>query len=540
MSTFTYEYNQGSGSLIEVLGTATVTYTRSVTDTGVTVALSNVSIYNNDAVKHTYNYAIKLGGTTVASGTISNVASHGSKSKSLSVSRTIERTHTSQSKQLAGGGGVSGESGVTTDGSASISVPARPSYNVYYFANGGSGAPADQTKWYDESLTLSASKPTRSNYVFRRWNTSTADTGTAYNPSASYTANAELSLYAIWNPIIRYEANGSGVGSMPSAQTKTYGVAISLSSNVPTRSGYQFDGWYANSSGTGTKYTPGQSYTSNDAITLYAKWLKVPDAPRITSLTTVRCDSGGTQSDTGTYCKVTAQWSVDTTSDTVPSNTGTVTGTIKRDGTSTTTAITFSSGSSGTSGTAVAIVSGCSVDYQYLVTVTVTDAVTSTSRSDVLTRAKFTMDFAAGGDGIGVGCASPQSGFECGWDAQFDRDVTVLGDISAANLAYSSNTTIADIISASGTWTVYSASFRRWGRVAQLLLVVRNSSAMNAGGNTVTVGNLKAACRPQSYTPFGGGFGGGEIGTTGDVTFKPFVDVGANTAFYIGATYFVA
>ncbi len=83
-------------------------------------------------------------------------------------------------------------------------------------------------------------------------------------------------LYAIWKPItyaVSYNANG-GAG-VPSAQTKIYGTALTLSSTKPTRTGYTFTGWNTNADGTGTKYAAGASYTSNAAITLYAQWTKV-------------------------------------------------------------------------------------------------------------------------------------------------------------------------------------------------------------------------------------------------------------------------
>lgn len=62
-----------------------------------------------------------------------------------------------------------------------------------------------------------------------------------------------------------------GTGSIPS-QTVTQGRATTISSTTPTRVGYSFDGWYANSSLTGTKYSPGGSITISSDTTLYAKW----------------------------------------------------------------------------------------------------------------------------------------------------------------------------------------------------------------------------------------------------------------------------
>ena len=71
-------------------------------------------------------------------------------------------------------------------------------YTVKYNANGGSGAPGQQTKTYGVTLTLSSTKPTRTNYTFKGWGTSSGSTTVAYAAGSSYTANATITLYAIW------------------------------------------------------------------------------------------------------------------------------------------------------------------------------------------------------------------------------------------------------------------------------------------------------------------------------------------------------
>lgn len=86
----------------------------------------------------------------------------------------------------------------TLQGSDYISVPALSSYTISYNANGGSGAPSNQTKYYDINLTLSDVIPTRSGYTFVNWNTASNGTGTSYTPSGTYTANAGTTLYAQW------------------------------------------------------------------------------------------------------------------------------------------------------------------------------------------------------------------------------------------------------------------------------------------------------------------------------------------------------
>lgn len=70
--------------------------------------------------------------------------------------------------------------------------------SVKYDANGGSGAPGTQTKYYNNTLTLSSTKPTRAGYTFKGWATSKTATTANYQPGGSYTANAATTLYAVW------------------------------------------------------------------------------------------------------------------------------------------------------------------------------------------------------------------------------------------------------------------------------------------------------------------------------------------------------
>lgn len=172
--------------------------------------------------------------------------------------------------------------GGITYASMSYTVPALTSYKVSYNANGGSGAPSAQTKYYGKTLTLSSTKPTRTGYTFKGWATS-ASGGVAYASGASYTTNAAITLYAVWQKVtytVSYNANG-GTGA-PSNQTKTYGVNLTLSSTKPTRASYvdengstvsyTFKGWATSASSSTVTYKAGATYTANASITLYAVW----------------------------------------------------------------------------------------------------------------------------------------------------------------------------------------------------------------------------------------------------------------------------
>ena len=71
-------------------------------------------------------------------------------------------------------------------------------FTVTYNANYGTGAPAAQTKVYDIDLTLSSTQPTRENRIFLGWGTAPLATTVAYAPGATYSANASITLYAMW------------------------------------------------------------------------------------------------------------------------------------------------------------------------------------------------------------------------------------------------------------------------------------------------------------------------------------------------------
>ena len=207
-------------------------------------------------------------------------------------------------------------SGSRSSGSGSHTVGSLASHTVKYNANGGSGAPGNQTKWYGSTLTLSSTKPTRTGYTFQGWATS-AGGGVAYQPGQAYGNDANITLYAVWKAntwTVKYNANG-GSGA-PADQTKTYGQTLKLSTTKPVRTDYNFKGWAtskANADKGTVTYAAGANYTSNAAITLYAVWELAYVRPRITNLTISRCDSAGNISESGTYLRYDFKWATDLT-----------------------------------------------------------------------------------------------------------------------------------------------------------------------------------------------------------------------------------
>lgn len=147
------------------------------------------------------------------------------------------------------------------------------SYTISFNANGGSGAPSDMTKMHFTSLTLPATKPTRTGYSFMGWATDSSASSVAYLSGGTYSENGDTTLYAVWSPniyTVKYDANG-GSGA-PSSQTKTFGQNITLSTSVPSRNNYVFIGWATQSDSTAVIYESGEVYTADENITLYAVW----------------------------------------------------------------------------------------------------------------------------------------------------------------------------------------------------------------------------------------------------------------------------
>ena len=313
-------------------------------------------------------------------------------------------------------------SGKTMTASKSITIKAKPSYTVSYSANGGSGAPSSQTKWYDESLTLSSTKPTRTGYTFKGWSTSSTATTATWSAGGTYTTNATDTLYAVWKAntyTVSYNANG-GSGA-PSSQTKTYGKTLTLSSTVPTRTNYNFVGWATSSTATTASYQAGGSYTKNSAATLYAVWELAYSKPRITNISVNRVNTNGQSDDQGTRCKVTFSWATDKAAPTITISYRQTTSTNWSDVTLT---------AQNTSGTVEQILSAeFSIDKSYEVKVTVADSVGSSYVTRTLSSGKFIIDFKAGGDGVAIGKAAENAGFDVDMDTTFKKSITTHGEI---------------------------------------------------------------------------------------------------------------
>ena len=98
---------------------------------------------------------------------------------------------------------------------------------------------------------------------------------TASTANGELTANCTITVKAVpaQTYTVSYDANG-GSGA-PESQTKSKGVALTLTTDVPTRENYSFIGWNTEANGNGSSYAPGAKFTADASVTLYAQWQKI-------------------------------------------------------------------------------------------------------------------------------------------------------------------------------------------------------------------------------------------------------------------------
>lgn len=145
-------------------------------------------------------------------------------------------------------------------------------HTVSYNPNGGSGAPANQTKTYGGTIQISGTKPTRTGYTFVNWNTESNGSGTSYasNQTYGYDQNGgTVTLYAIWSEnklTVNLYSNYADYGTYEGAT-----LNVSASSNVLVYSkDYLYDNTY--SDGLSNVQNPEYLYLSRTGYTPTGKW----------------------------------------------------------------------------------------------------------------------------------------------------------------------------------------------------------------------------------------------------------------------------
>lgn len=245
----------------------------------------SMSSITSAALSHPYEFEaivyIDTVPKTLSDGTIARDGTVRAQSKLVTVN--YSKAHSSTTDDV-----VFGVTMIATDGSyeyhnktvtKTISIGPETSYQITYDANGHGSNPSPQTKWYSTAINLRTMSD-QGNYKFKNWNTKADGSGTSYAGGASC-PNQTLKLYAQWYPpnTITYYGNGATSGSTVT-QYKKYGASATIKANSGTggtgfsRTGYTFLGWATSVSATApnSSYDPGDSYSSNANLKLYAVW----------------------------------------------------------------------------------------------------------------------------------------------------------------------------------------------------------------------------------------------------------------------------
>ena len=312
--------------------------------------------------------------------------------------------------------------GGTMTATTSYVIPGLDTYTIKYDANGGTGAPSNQTKWYGIDLKLPTTTPTRTGYTFAGWGTSATATSAKYAPGDFYTANASITLYAVWTTNgypIHYDANG-GIDAPPD-QIMIKGETFVITNAVPTRDGYEFLGWSVSPTSTTAIWQPGEELVSNASLTLYAVWAVGYSSPKIENLTVARTDRDGNVTDKGTYFTVIFDW---TTHNEVSGIT--IDWRASTDSTGETSKIT----TSGTSGSVNKTLGYGTIETEttYVVDITVRDDKDSTTLTRTLAGAAYSIDFLRGGNGVAIGKPAETEGlFDVQLNTKLNSELEVAG-----------------------------------------------------------------------------------------------------------------
>ena len=177
-------------------------------------------------------------------------------------------------------------------------------FSVTFDKQNGTGGTNSVTAKYDAAMP-SATMPTRTGYDFAGYYDATSG-GTQYYKADSTSARTwnktvPTTLYAHWTPIksiITFDKQ-NGTGGTNSI-TGTYDAAMP-SATMPTRTGYDFAGYYDATSG-GTQYykadsTSARAWNKTVPTTLYANWAPIKSVITFDK----QNGTGGTNSVTGTY-----------------------------------------------------------------------------------------------------------------------------------------------------------------------------------------------------------------------------------------------
>lgn len=251
------------------------------------IAFAGTDFWLLDTINYTYGQPVSTvtfnsnGGAGSASVSSVTQASVGS-AVTLATAGTLTRSGYTFAgwNTAADGSGTTINAGASYTPATSLTLFAQWNSFITYNANGAtSGSIPDSTTARSSSavttLRTNTGNLARTNYVFGGWNTNETGTGTSLAAGlTTYSSTGNRTLFAQWNSVVSYNANGATSGTVP-ANSTVFGTAGTLAGNTGSlaRTNFTMGGWNTNESGTGTSYALGSTtYPPSGARTLFAQW----------------------------------------------------------------------------------------------------------------------------------------------------------------------------------------------------------------------------------------------------------------------------
>ena len=167
--------------------------------------------------------------------------------------------------------------------------------------------------WSTKDIASASQRFTKGHNAYDIWLSGTVTNKSGYMNGSS-SATQYLTIPALAHHYVTFDANG-GTGA-PGRVDKWYGEALTIPSQKPTRTNYEFLGWSKTSTGI-AEYQSGQTYngTSDSDYTLYAVWKLLYVPPKFTNGLAIRTSSmtSTTADYSGGYCYASFTYKVDTT-----------------------------------------------------------------------------------------------------------------------------------------------------------------------------------------------------------------------------------
>ncbi|MEI6655391.1 MAG: InlB B-repeat-containing protein [Verrucomicrobiota bacterium] len=173
-------------------------------------------------------------------------------------SNTVDKLYIDGAGQVSGTWGATG-SGATHINNTRFSGPGvlnvtttatggGTNYTLAYDGNTNTGGTAPSGGSYASGALMTVAAPgtlVKTGYTFAHWNTAANDSGTSYNPAATFNIAANTTLYAQWTIdtfTLTYTAGSGGSISGTTPQTVNYGASGALVTAVPDAS-HNFTSW---------------------------------------------------------------------------------------------------------------------------------------------------------------------------------------------------------------------------------------------------------------------------------------------------------